>query len=173
MKINHVLFCCIMSLVFMGLTSCMDGVKKKKPAKFVHPDLPNERVNKIKSKGVGKTSTIQLSDTINVDLAKKGKFVFEKRCASCHKLTDQRLVGPGWENITNSRRPEWILNMITNTNEMLEKDSDAKMMLDDCLTRMPNQNLTEEEARAVLEFMRQNDLERVQVKDGAVEKPNE
>jgi len=167
MKINQLLFFCAVSLACLGLASCMDGMKKKKPVLFVHPDLPREPVKKIKSKGVGETSAIVLSDTIENVLAKNGKFVFEKRCASCHKLTDQRLVGPGWEGITNWRRPEWILNMITNTNEMLEKDRDAKMMLEDCLTRMPSQNVTATEARAILEFMRQNDLERLQAKDEA------
>ncbi|MFB9054166.1 c-type cytochrome [Formosa undariae] len=143
----------------------MDGIKKKEPVIFVHPDLNTLPINKIKSKGVGKTLTVKLSDSIEPSLAAKGQFIFENRCASCHKLTDQRLVGPGWEEITTSRRPEWILNMITNTNEMLEKDSEAKVLLEDCLTRMPNQNVTLEEARAILEFMRKNDLERLRDKD--------
>jgi hypothetical protein len=40
---------------------------------------------------------------------------------------------------------------------MIEKDTAAQKMLEECLVRMPNQNLADDEARSVLEFMRQND----------------
>jgi hypothetical protein len=40
---------------------------------------------------------------------------------------------------------------------MLSKDPKAQAMLEVCLVRMPNQNLTDEDARSILEFMRKND----------------
>ena len=51
------------------------------------------------------------------------------------------------------------MNMITNVDMMLEKDPEAQRLLEECLVRMPNQNLTKDEARQVLEFMRKNDGE--------------
>ncbi|QDO95425.1 c-type cytochrome [Formosa sediminum] len=104
------------------------------------------------------------------NLANQGKLIFTSNCINCHKLTDQRLVGPGWAGITNNRRPEWILNMIINTDEMLAHDEEAILQLEDCLTRMPSQDLTLAEARAILEFMRKNDMQQVKQKDGAVHK---
>jgi hypothetical protein len=40
---------------------------------------------------------------------------------------------------------------------MLNKDPQAQAMLEECLVRMPNQNLNDAEARSVYEFMRKND----------------
>ena len=88
---------------------------------------------------------------------KKGQQITEVKCTSCHKLSDERLVGPGWKGVTDRRTPEWIMNFVTNVDEMLEKDPNAQAMLEVCMVRMPNQNLSDDEARAVLEFMRHND----------------
>jgi cytochrome c551/c552 len=82
------------------------------------------------------------------------------KCSACHKLTDQRVVGPGWKDITKRRQPEWVMNMITNIDMMLEKDPEAQKLLELCLMRMPNQNMSIGDARDVLEFMRQNDGEK-------------
>jgi hypothetical protein len=67
------------------------------------------------------------------------------------------LVGPGWKGVTQRHKPEWILNFVTNTDDMLDKDPKAQAMLEICMVRMPNQNLTDDQAREVLEFMRKND----------------
>ena len=87
----------------------------------------------------------------------EGTKVYDVKCASCHKLTDEKLVGPGWKEVTDRRTPEWIMNFVTNTEEMIEKDTAAKNLLEVCLVQMPNQNLSEQDARSVLEFMRKND----------------
>ena len=82
------------------------------------------------------------------------------KCAACHKLTDQRVVGPGWAGITSkNEQPEWIMNMTLNVDVMLEQDEEARKLLKECLVRMPNQNLTIGEARDVLEFMFDNDAQ--------------
>jgi hypothetical protein len=49
------------------------------------------------------------------------------------------------------------MNFITNVEEMLNKDPKAMTMLEECLVRMPNQNLTEQDARNILEFMLKNE----------------
>jgi pyruvate-formate lyase-activating enzyme len=49
------------------------------------------------------------------------------------------------------------MNMITNVDTMLETDEEAQKLLELCLVRMPNQNVSEPEAREILEFMRSND----------------
>ena len=52
------------------------------------------------------------------------------------------------------------MNMVTNVDMMLETDPEAQRLLEECLVRMPNQNLTKDESRRVLEFMRHNDGEK-------------
>jgi cytochrome c551/c552 len=86
-----------------------------------------------------------------------GESIYDLKCGSCHKLTDEKLVGPGWKGVTDRRSPEWIMNFVTNVDEMLDKDAEAKAMLEVCMVRMPNQNLKDDEARQILEFMRKND----------------
>lgn len=90
-------------------------------------------------------------------MAASGEKVYDVKCASCHKLTEEKLVGPGWKGVTTRRTPEWVMNFVTNTEEMLSKDPEAQAQLELCLVRMPNQNLSDDEARSVFEFQRKND----------------
>lgn len=109
------------------------------------------------SVGAGKFKNVEISPTLDVSKAEAGEKVYDVKCASCHKLTDERLVGPGWKNVTQRHKPEWIMNFVTNVDEMLDKDPKAQAQLEVCLVRMPNQNLTDDDARNVYEFMRKND----------------
>ena len=108
-------------------------------------------------KGIGEFKNVELNDPLNVSMIANGKSVYEIKCAACHKLTDQRVVGPGWAGVTERRKPEWIMNMITNVDVMLAEDPEAQAQLKECLVRMPNQNLSTKDARDVLEFMYEND----------------
>jgi len=49
------------------------------------------------------------------------------------------------------------MNFITNPDPMIEKDPEVQAQLELCLVRMPNQSLTDDDARHLLEFMRKND----------------
>lgn len=104
--------------------------------------------------------SIELTTPLNKDWVAAGKANYELKCLACHKLTDEKLVGPGWAGVTKKREPVWIMNMITNVDMMLEKDAEAQKLLEQCLVRMPNQNITQEDARKLIEFMRSNDGEK-------------
>ena len=103
---------------------------------------------------------VALSNPLDQAMIKTGSGIYDLKCAACHKLTQDRIVGPGWAGVTKRRKPEWIINMITNVDMMLAEDAEAQKLLEQCLVRMPNQNLTKEEARSVIEFMRKNDGEK-------------
>lgn len=90
-------------------------------------------------------------------MATKGKAIATAKCFSCHKITDEKLVGPGWKGVTDRRTPYWIMNFITNPDPMIDKDPEVQEQLEICLVRMPNQNLGETDARSLLEYMRQID----------------
>lgn len=119
------------------------------------------------SKGIGEVKDIQLTDPLVADLVRSGKKSYETKCSGCHKLNDERIVGPGWAGVTNKRSPEWIMNMITNVDVMLEEDEEAQKLLEECITRMPNQKIAIDEARGILEYMRKNDEDQLGSKDGA------
>ncbi len=103
---------------------------------------------------------VQLSNPLNEGWVTAGKATYELKCQSCHRLTEERLVGPGWKDVTKKREPAWILNMITNVDMMLETDPEAQKLLEQCMVRMPNQNISKDQARELLEYMRHNDGEK-------------
>lgn len=111
-------------------------------------------------KGIGEVKYVELKTPLEEMRVSRGKAIYDMKCAACHKLDDRRVVGPGWKGLTKTRRPEWIMNMITNVDIMLERDPEAQKLLELCLTRMPNQNVSIGDARDILEFMRYNDGER-------------
>ncbi len=110
------------------------------------------------ARGEGKFDASNVSiGALDAAMASKGKAVSETKCFSCHKMSDEKLVGPGWKGVTERRTPHWIMNFITNPDPMIEKDPEVQAQLELCLVRMPNQNLSDNEARSIVEFMRQND----------------
>lgn len=103
--------------------------------------------------GIGPISNVDLGE-IDDDLAEEGEEIFETKCSACHKL-DARYVGPELGTVLDRRTPEYVMNMILNPEEMVQKHPDAREMLTQFLTPMPNQQLTEDDARAVLEYLRE------------------
>ena len=103
-----------------------------------------------------KIDDIQLAP-IKAESVAAGKSIYEMKCQSCHKLTEEKLVGPGWKGVTERRTPGWIVAMITNPDDMLANDPEAKKLLEEMLVKMPNQNITKDEALQLIDFMRSND----------------
>lgn len=139
------------------LMSCKEGVKKDpKPVDVqeLTKDQPETHGSEVKE------GDIKLSNPLDTAMVTAGKDIYGLKCQSCHKLTEEKLVGPGWKDVTKRRQPVWILNMITNVDMMLETDPEAQKLLEQCMVRMPNQNITQDDSRKILEFMRSNDGEK-------------
>lgn len=148
------------SLLFSALiviVACGEGVQKdEKPM-----DVQELTKNQPEVHGTElKESDITLGTPLDQKMVASGKGIYELKCQSCHRLTEEKLVGPGWKGVTQKRKPVWIMNMITNVDMMLETDAEAQKLLEQCMVRMPNQNISKDEARSVLEFMRSNDGEK-------------
>ncbi|NNC70186.1 MAG: cytochrome c [Flavobacteriaceae bacterium] len=131
-----------------------EPVKEEPKAETASAEVPaSERVD-LKSKGIGPIKSLKLDAEINQELAAKGADVFKKMCTACHR-ENKRFVGPSPQNILERRSPEWIMNMILNPEEMVKKDPLAKELLIEYNgSPMANQNLSEDDARAVLEYFR-------------------
>ena len=156
MKKGAILTLSIAILVF-SFTACID----KTPSSKEPLDTQELTKNQTETRGDEiKAGDIQITNPLNAQWVADGKGIYELKCQACHKLTGEKLVGPGWLNVTKRRKPEWIMNMVTNVDVMLAKDPEAQKLLEECLVRMPNQNLTKDEARKVLEFQRSNDGEK-------------
>jgi hypothetical protein len=110
--------------------------------------------------GIGIVRDVILNNPLELDKVDRGSALYESKCKSCHELNEKQVVGPGWKDITKRRKPEWIMNMITNVDVMLDNDAEAQKLLQSCDTRMTVEVLSIGQARDVLEFMRQNDGEK-------------
>lgn len=97
-------------------------------------------------------------DAISPELAASGKKVFDEKCSACHKF-GEKYVGPDLKSVTKRRSAEWIMNMILNPQEMTQKDPAAQELLATYMTQMTYQNVSQEDARAILEYFRQMDVQ--------------
>ena len=147
------IFVLLASLIF----AC--GDKKESPSDKIKRERKENAAQVDKGLGVGEIKNVTLNNPLDPDMVKRGLAIYEMKCAACHKLKGSRIVGPSWAGLTSQRKPEWIMNMITNVEVMLEKDPTAQKLLEECLTRMPNQNVSIGDARDILEFIYQNDLD--------------
>ena len=111
---------------------------------------------------------VQLQDPLEEDLISIGSEIFSQKCSNCHTLDTAKFFVPSFAGITNRRKPEWIMNMILNVDLMVEEDSIAHALWLEHGIKMPEPQLTVQEARSMLEFFRKNDLVHVGVKDQGV-----
>lgn len=107
-------------------------------------------------RGLGPHENVDVSK-FDPAMAAAGKKIAEVKCTSCHKPTEEKLVGPGWKGVTQRQTPEWIMNFISNPDPMIDVDPELQKQLELCLVRMPNQGLNDTEAREILEYMREID----------------
>lgn len=120
--------------------------KKAQESEGVPVDLDN--------KGVGPIKNLDFPDEIDSEMAARGQGKFNAICVACHMI-DQRMIGPALKGVYERRSPEWVMNMILNPDGMLKEDPIAKALLKEYNNAiMLNQNLTEEEARDVAEYLR-------------------
>ncbi|HQV39666.1 MAG: cytochrome c [Flavobacteriales bacterium] len=97
---------------------------------------------------------ITLDKDIDQGMVAEAKKIFDAKCHVCHGLTEEKVVGPGWKGVINERKPEWIMNMMLHTQWMVENDPDAQALVEETKTVMPDQELTKDQARAMLELIR-------------------
>ncbi|GER60713.1 c-type cytochrome [Patiriisocius marinus] len=133
------------------------GQKPKVEKKVETPisnEVPASKRITLDNKGVGKIKNLELSATIDDTMAKRGAALFKTNCTACHK-TNKRFIGPNPTGILSRRSPEWVMNMILDPKLMTEEDQCAKDLLVEFNgAAMANQNLSESQARDILEYFR-------------------
>ena len=128
----------------------MNRTKKEVKAEPVSEGVPVDMNNK----GVGPIKSVTFADEIDSELAAKGQKTFSTICVACH-MAEQRLIGPALKGVFERRSPEWVMNMILNPDGMLKEDPIAQALLKEYNNAvMLNQNLSEEDSRAVAEYLR-------------------
>ena len=127
--------------------------KKETPERLLASKIIN-----LENKGVGPIDSVVISEEIDTEMASQGKALYNQKCTACHKV-GSTFIGPPPNGILKRRTPEWVMNMILNPEEMLQKDSLAKALFMEFNGQlMTNQQLSTKEARAILEYFRTLDL---------------
>ena len=103
-------------------------------------------------KGIGPIKELKLA-AIDQNMVKTGDQLFQSKCALCHTL-DQKKVGPALRDEMKEHSPEFIMNLLLNTMEMQQKNEHMKAEVKEFVTVMPDPKLTQDEARAILEYLR-------------------
>ncbi len=150
----------IVPAFLLVMSSCGDDkTKKETPSESVKKEIKKEAKAELEiidpriDKGVGPIKSITIDEKIDEKLAAKGKEIFKANCTACHKIS-KRFVGPALKGVTKKQTPEWIMNMMLNPEGMVAENGTAKELLKKYNAPMANQNLTEEQARAVYEYFR-------------------
>ena len=144
------------AFLLLLISACGDGGKSRieqiKEQSKVEPADPYENWQQFH--GVGPVKEFTLAAEVDQQLATTRQEIFETKCTACHKA-DKKFIGPAPKDILTRRNPAWVMNMILAPDKMIKEDPIAKKLLMDFNgSPMANQNLTEEEARAVLEYFR-------------------
>ncbi len=138
-------------------TTTLEPEKNKEKIKTNPPEntyaLNEEQIKN--GNGIGPIKEVKLGQ-IDPKLVKAGDKIFNTQCIACHSLNEKK-IGPALKNVTTRLSPVYIMNYLLNSDEMQKKDEYMKKRLKEFLVPMPNQNLTQEQARSILEFFRAND----------------
>ena len=155
----------LLAIAVFSLVSCGGKEEKKENIEMYDPEASEvsapevattsaDDVVDLENKGIGPIKNVTLAATIDQAMATAGEEVYKSKCMACHK-PDKKFIGPAPKGILAKRSPEWVMNMILNPEEMVQKDPIAKALLVEYNgSPMANQGLTETEARQVLEYFR-------------------
>ncbi|WP_298478817.1 cytochrome c [uncultured Maribacter sp.] len=128
----------------------MNRAKKEAKSTTTKEEVPVD----LNNKGVGPVTSLEFGADIDKDMADAGAAKYKAICTACH-LPDKRLIGPALKGVYERRSPEWVMNMILNPDGMIKEDPIAKALLKEYNNAvMLNQNLKEDEARAIAEYLR-------------------
>ncbi|MET1258718.1 cytochrome c [Flagellimonas sp. DF-77] len=154
----------LLLLTVMGLfiASC-GGKKEDKKEGFEVNRTKKEDAKEVASegvpvdldnKGIGPIKELSFDSEIDAEMAARGEAKFNAICVACH-MVEQRMIGPAMKGVYERRSPEWVMNMMLNPDGMLKDDPIAKALLKEYNNAiMLNQNLTEDEARDLAEYLR-------------------
>lgn len=146
----------IATIIALGvLSSCGNNEKKENstaaPAE-AKPTTETTVTDPMQDKGVGPITSVTIGD-LDQKLADQGQVLFKAKCSACHKI-EKRYIGPALTGVTKKQSPEWIMNMMLNPEVMIVENATAKALLAEYSAPMANQHLTQDEARAIYEYLR-------------------
>jgi mono/diheme cytochrome c family protein len=158
MKKVLILACIILALIIACKKAPQQEQAQTPPA--VASEEPKEDTSEmgemsgaeLSDKGIGPIKELKLA-AIDQNMVKTGDQLFQSKCALCHTM-DQKKVGPPLREEMEEHSPEFIMNLLLNTVEMQQKNEHMKAEVKEFVTVMPDPKLTQDQARAILEYLR-------------------
>ncbi len=168
---RHVpLYCLLIAVAGIGLPGC--GAK---------PEAGDGQAAATHASSAAATASMTLPENldqgprageseVNEEKAQAGKALFQtKGCSACHAF-GKRVTGPDLADVSMRRTQAWMENQILHPDVMVKQDPIARKMFAEFALQMPNQGLTPEEARAVIEFFKHKDHEASEGREAGKEK---
>jgi len=99
--------------------------------------------------------------------AQDGGSIFKSTCAACHRISTQRLVGPGLANIDKIRSKEWFRSFVKSSQKLIKSgDADAVKIFNEFnQIVMPDQAFSDAELDAVYEYIKSKSPKKSEVAD--------
>lgn len=93
---------------------------------------------------------------VNAALAATGQKLFtSKGCVTCHAF-GRKVIGPDLKGVANDRTAEWMTQQIMHPEVMIKSDPISMQLLAQYKVPMTNQNVSADEAKALVEYIKQN-----------------
>ncbi|MBL1213889.1 MAG: c-type cytochrome [Ignavibacteriae bacterium] len=108
---------------------------------------------------VQKTALLFLLISFNLTSAQStGQDIFSKTCFACHTIGEGKRVGPDLANVHQRRNEEWLIKFIQSSNSLIESGDSLAIAVfeENNKILMPDQPLTELEAKAVIDYISSN-----------------
>jgi mono/diheme cytochrome c family protein len=96
---------------------------------------------------------------VDETMAERGEKLFkDKGCSACHGF-GQRVSGPDLKGVAMRRTAQWMEQQILHPEKMTKEDPISRQLFAQFALQMPNQGLTEDEAKAIIEYFKHKDHE--------------
>jgi mono/diheme cytochrome c family protein len=96
---------------------------------------------------------------IDESLAEQGEKLFQtKGCTACHAF-GKRVTGPDLAGVSMRRTATWLEHQILHPETMVKEDPIARELFAQYALQMPNQKVQPEEAKAIIEYFKEQDHE--------------
>lgn len=91
---------------------------------------------------------------ISLQSAQEGAQLFQQFCQACHSIGQGDLVGPDLQGVTQRRDINWLVNFITQPDQVLASgDVTANTLLGQYGVPMPNLGITEGQAQSLIAYL--------------------
>ena len=148
-KISKALYFILFLFLLVGCGGSEGEETESSESATNQPRLGGSEADPMENKGIGPIKSLRLDANIDQAMASEGLELYNQYCTACHK-PGEKFIGPA-----PRRSPEWIMNMILNPEQMVKEDPIAKKLyMEYNMSPMANQNLTEDQARKILEYFR-------------------